>query len=382
MDPSKLFRKAALEKLSSPERLDELMHITSPAGWLALGAIGCLLLAIIVWSVVGTISIKVTGKGMLIRGESVLDITSTTSGRLSEVLVRPGDFIEKGTVIARLDRPALRLKIQNTRDDLARLESQGSRQTSAQRRLLSRYRSQAAELRKKIATQEEMVAKGLLTNTTLMRTRAELTAVEQNIAQLQAQQAGVGNRVEDVRQQLKELENELEATSNIVSPFSGRVVEVAVEAGDQVRAGSRLVTLESAEKPIKAIIYIPAAEGKKVRPGMEVYVSPTTVRPEEYGFMLGRVATVSDYPVTPEGLRRVLRNEKLIQELTGKTAPIEVAVELLLDPTTPSGFAWSSSKGPPMKVFSGTICTGNVTVEKKRPISYVLPIFRRTLGLS
>lgn len=155
-----------------------------------------------------------------------------------------------------------------------------------------------------------------------------------------------------------------------------------METGDLVGAGSRLVTLESEDAPITAMVYIPAAEGKKVRPGMEVYVSPTTVRAEEYGFMLGRVETASDYPVTPEGLRRVLRNQKLIAELTGESAPIEIRVTLIEDPETPSGFKWSSSEGPPMKVFSGTICSANVTVETKKPISYVLPLVRKTVGVS
>jgi HlyD family secretion protein len=382
MDPNKLFRKAALEKLASPERLDEMMQITSPVGWLALIGVGLGLIGLVVWSVIGTISIKVTGRGMLIRGGVVFDIASTTEGRLAEVLVKPGDHIVRDEVIARLDRPSLRLRIQNTREDLSRLSGQGSRQNAAQRSLLVRYRAQAAELKEKIATQEKMVERGLLTNSTLMRTRAELTANEQAQAQLRAQQAGSGNQVEDTRQLLNELENELESTSKIVSPFSGRIVEVSMETGDLVGAGSRLVTLESEDAPITAMIYIPAAEGKKVHPGMEVYVSPTTVRAEEYGFMLGTVEHASDYPVTPEGLRRVLRNQKLIQELTGDSAPIEIRVMLIPDPSTPSGFKWSSSEGPPMKVFSGTICSANVTVETKKPLSYVLPIIRKTVGVS
>jgi HlyD family secretion protein len=382
MDPSKLFRKAALEKLASPERLDEMMHIISPSGWLSLIAVGIGLVALTVWSVVGTISIKVSGKGMLLRGGVVFDVSSTTEGRLAEVLVKPGDHITEGDIIARLDRPALRLRIQNTREDVARLSGQGNRQTAAQRNLLARYRQQAEELREKIKTQEEMVERGLLTNSTLMRTRAELTANEQAQAQLQATQAGSRNQVEDVRQQLAELENELEATSKITSPFSGRIVEVSVEAGDVIGPGGRLVTLESEDAPITAMIYIPASEGKKVRPGMEVYVSPSTIKVEEYGFMRGVVEQASDYPVTPEGLRRVLRNQQLIQELTGESAPIEVRVQLIEDPETPSGFRWSSSEGPPSRVFSGTICTANVTVETKKPISYVLPIVRKTVGMS
>ena len=213
MDPSKLFRKAALEKLASPERLDEMMQIIAPTGWLSVIAVGIGLAALTVWSVVGSISIKVEGKGMLLRGGVVFDIASTTEGRLAEVLVKPGDHIVKDEVIARLDRPALRLRIQNTREDIARLSGQGSRQSAADQSLLRQYRAQADELREKIATQEEMVERGLLTNSTLMRTKAELTANEQAQGQLRSKQAGTTNRVEDVLHTLTELEYELESTS-------------------------------------------------------------------------------------------------------------------------------------------------------------------------
>ena len=60
-----IFRKVALERLSSPERLDELMLITSPAGWLALAALVVLLLVAVVWSVLATVELPVEGRAML-----------------------------------------------------------------------------------------------------------------------------------------------------------------------------------------------------------------------------------------------------------------------------------------------------------------------------
>ena len=105
MDPQKLFRKTALEKLSSPEQLDVMMRVTSPASWLALIGIGATLAAIIVWGIVGSIPIKVHGKGILMRGQAVLDVTADGNGRLSEILVRPGENVQDGHLIARLDLP-------------------------------------------------------------------------------------------------------------------------------------------------------------------------------------------------------------------------------------------------------------------------------------
>jgi HlyD family secretion protein len=85
--------------------------------------------------------------------------------------------------------------------------------------------------------------------------------------------------------------------------------------------------------------------------------------------------------MTQAALLRVLRDQKLVSELTGDSAPIEVVAELLQDENTPSGFKWSSSMGPPNKVFSGTICQATVSVERKKPISYVIPIVKKVVGL-
>ena len=86
--------------------------------------------------------------------------------------------------------------------------------------------------------------------------------------------------------------------------------------------------------------------------------------------------------MTPEGLLRVLRNQTLVDTLTRTGAPLEITVTLSQDAATQSGFRWSSSSGPPGEVFSGTLCTGAVIVEKKQPLSYVIPILKRSLGIS
>lgn len=382
MDAKKLFRSAALEKLSSPERLDVMMRVTSPAAWLALSALGAILALLVVWGVLGSIAIKVQGKGILLRGDAVLEVTSGANGRVTEILVKENETVKAGDVVARLTQPELDEKIRNKRSELEGAMAQAGVNQSSQSQIISRLRSQVAELKARIATQEDAVRRGLLTNSQLLQTKQQLTQTEQQIA---TAQAGIGDRqsrVDQVRRELSELEAQLGTTTEVKSPYTGRVLEVTANMGDLLAPGSRVVALEAFEEPIEAVLYIPAADGKKIRPGMRAQISPSTIKQEEYGFILGDVVSVSDYPVTPERLKKVLRNEQLVQDLAGKSAPIEVSVALLTDETTDSGFKWSSSKGPPMRVFSGTVCTANVAVEEKKPISYVLPIFKSTLGLS
>ena len=44
-----IFRKVALERLSSPEQLDQMVQVTNPKGWLALTGLGAIVGGLAIW---------------------------------------------------------------------------------------------------------------------------------------------------------------------------------------------------------------------------------------------------------------------------------------------------------------------------------------------
>lgn len=50
-DKKNIFRKESLEKMSSPEKLNDYIKVSNPSVWVILGAIAVLLISIIVWSI-------------------------------------------------------------------------------------------------------------------------------------------------------------------------------------------------------------------------------------------------------------------------------------------------------------------------------------------
>jgi HlyD family secretion protein len=69
-----------------------------------------------------------------------------------------------------------------------------------------------------------------------------------------------------------------------------------------------------------------------------------------------------------------LENQSLLDELsTGSGDQHRVDVKLLTDPSTPSGFKWSSSQGPPFAITRGTLCTATFVLGRQHPINLVLP---------
>lgn len=378
-----LFRQAALEKMASLDHLDETMEVTSPAGWVALLTLGAMLAAAILWSFYGQIPISVHGNGILIRGEAVAEVTAEAAGRIASLSKRPGDRVEVGEVVALIHQPELELRIENAREQLETLRRQSRELEADGERLVAQRLRQRTELEKKQEIQKRLVEAEVAAPATLLDIEAEIGRFDQALEQARhaerVRRAESSNRIDALRQQLGELQRELEARREVRSPYRGRVLELMAHPGILIAPGTRLLTLEE-DEPINAVIYLPAAEGKKVHKGMPVRVSPATVKAEEYGQISGEVDRVSEYPVTPEGMNRVLSNEKLVQTLTAGGPRIEVVVSLHEDPETVSRFAWTSSAGPPLEVTAGTPCSASVLLDHRLPISYVLPIFKKALG--
>ena len=170
----------------------------------------------------------------------------------------------------------------------------------------------------------------------------------------------------------------------MLSTFSGRVIEVMTEQGDLVTPGQPLLRLDRTGRTVtglEAVVYVPSGYGKRIRSGMEVRIAPSSVAPEEYGYLLGTVTYVSDFPTTSRAIQRTLRNPELVAKLTQGDAPYEIRADLRLDPTTVSGYRWSSSDGPPIDILTGTLCGALITVERRRPIDLVIPLIRDGFGL-
>jgi HlyD family secretion protein len=92
---NKIFRQAALERLSSPEELDQLMQVTTPSGWLALLGLGGLVLVALVWGIFGNVPTKVEGQGILLNTGGVTQVSSVVSGQVRNIYVQEGDFVAK-----------------------------------------------------------------------------------------------------------------------------------------------------------------------------------------------------------------------------------------------------------------------------------------------
>jgi HlyD family secretion protein len=135
------------------------------------------------------------------------------------------------------------------------------------------------------------------------------------------------------------------------------------------------------ERPLTGVVYFTVRDGKRLGPGAKIQVTPDTFERRRDGAIRGTVRSVSDYPVTIAEARNVVGNEAVAEALIASGHLIQVVADLERDPDTPSGYVWTTSRGPSVPVSAGTTATARVAVERRTPVSFVLPGLKSAVGI-
>ena len=413
------FRKSALEKLSTPEKLDQLIKVTGSKAWVALITIGVVIFTAIGWSVYGHVKTKLNAAGVLLGGD-VYEVVSTSQGQLIKLNVKIGDKIKEGDIVAQVEQVQLQQQIDEAKSllseqkfEMSKTKSFGSEDSKLQGDFVTKQRSSIQAqigsekkllefLRNQLETEKTLFKKGLITKAQVSNTEQQIETSSNQISNLNAQLVQTSSqkltlqfdsdqrinllsqRISQTERQIVNLTEQYDIASNVRSLYSGEVVEVLTDAGTVVAQGSPLFKLKYSSKSnakLRGILYIPSQDGKKIEVGLEALVAPSTVQPQDFGFMKGKVIYVSDFPITQKGMMTSVKNDQLVQSLLKLGAPFEVHVEFERDPASYSGFKWTSAKGPNVFINEGTSCVGKITVKSEAPVTIVIPALKKFFEL-
>ena len=410
MSENPLFRKAALDKLVSPERLDVLMRVTSPMGWLALTTVAGILVGVIVWSIFGSIPERIDGQGVLLRGGANKEVRSTGSGTLASLDLKEGQMISVGQVLGTISAAGNNEEVNVARTKVQQLEQQrlttdldaGQNVAAAQAQIarlrgdldLKRLDLQRAQA--EVARLEPLFAAGGITAQRMEGARGQVSVAQSGITSLNGQIAAEENRARSARSGGAGLETQIQiaraelqrvlarvgSQESLTSSVAGRVIEIRKGVGDTVAQNDVVATLEDANATVQVIAFVNADVGRRILTGMPAEVSPTDVKREEYGFMLANVSERGEFAASDAYIMSRMRNEAITKKLTGQGTVIEVRAALKSKASTPSGFEWSTSGGPPTKIGGGTLVSVNFVVARKAPITMVMPFLRKTFGVA
>lgn len=306
-DGSKIFSRAALDKLRSPDRLDMLLPITTPIGWMSLVAVGLLLISVILWSIFGSFTVRADGKGMILDSGGVTAVTHVAGGKIAHVYVRKGSTIQKGDLIAELEQPQqsadtnmaqygpqLASSMKDTADRVyqykAKLYQQG-----VSRDVISDYDG---------IVEDVMIRKGSVISSGTPLCSVRLTKKRSDLTGVMYVPVDKGKRIEP-----------------------GQTIQLVPNGVDVQESGSLIGVVRTVSN----------------------YPVP--------------LQSIQEKVSNPELAKWLLSS--------GQGAVVEITFVLVKDENNPSGYLWTSFVGEHKPVTAGSFCTGSVIIERRPPIEKV-----------
>ncbi|MFM7265064.1 MAG: efflux RND transporter periplasmic adaptor subunit, partial [Cyanobium sp.] len=206
----------------------------------------------------------------------------------------------------------------------------------------------------------------------------------QQLAESQQRLQGINDEALALSRQQREYQH----SSLVLSPVAGCLVEQLVQPGAVVTPGTTIFSLVRRDRNqrLVSLVYFPSQDGKRLKPGQSVRITPTTTKAQRHGGIRGRILNLRTLPVSREGLRQRLGLESLVQTVqpagsAGNDPLIEAVTSLQRNPATRSGFDWGGGPGPDLRLTPGTGTEVSVLVEYRQPISYVIPLLRDITGI-
>ena len=184
----------------------------------------------------------------------------------------------------------------------------------------------------------------------------------------------------DIREQLSleadiiALQTRLAVENSLISPYDGTIIEQKFLPGEIIHAGQALfaVEVDSQSDELIALMYVPAIDNRKIKPGMTAQMSISSIDSRTQGYLLGRVLSVSRFPVSGISINKWTGNTELtdwILALNGNSAA-EVRVALIKDRGNPSGYMWSNVVGADENaITSGTIFNSTIVYRRQPPLA-------------
>ncbi|MCR5758000.1 MAG: biotin/lipoyl-binding protein [Selenomonas sp.] len=306
-DGSKIFSRAALDKLRSPDRLDMLLPITTPIGWMSLLAIGLLMISVILWSIFGSFTVRADGMGMILDSGGVATVTHVAGGKVSHIYVRPGDEVKRGELIARLEQAE-----QSADTNMAQY---GPQLAANMRDTASRVYQYKAKLHQQVAAQDVI---------------SDYDGIVEEIMVRKGSVIGSGSPLCTVRLPQKR------------SDLTG-VMYVPVDKGKRIEPGQTIQLVPNGVDVQES--------GSLIGVVRSVSNYPVTLK------------SVEQQVSNPELAQWLVAS--------GQGAVREVRFALVKDESNPSGYLWTSFVGEHKPITPGSSCTGSIVIERRPPIEKV-----------
>lgn len=270
-----------------------------------------------------------------------IDVATKTAGRIREILVNEGDFVEAAQVLARMDTDQLEAQRRQAEAQLKRarigidtarsLVTQREAERTAAEAVVAQRKAQLDAARRKLARSEELAKRETVSQQVLDDDRAAeqgaRAAVAAAEAQLAASEAAIGSAkalivdaeaaVDAAQAAIESITTEIN-DSTLKSPRAGRVQYRVAQPGEVLSGGGRVLNLVDLGD-VHMIFFLPTAQAGRIAIGAEARIvldaAPEYVIPARINF----VANVAQF--TPKTVETEEERQKLMFRIKAQISP-------------------------------------------------------------
>mgnify|MGYP000948059284 CR=1 FL=1 len=261
-----------------------------------------------------------------------IDVATKFAGRIKTILVKEGDFVTAGQVVAQMDTDVLQAQLREAEARLRKAEvdiavarsrlSQRESEKVAAAALVAQRQAELTAARKRSVRTSALVAEGAASQQEADDDRARMQSYQAAVSAAQAQVAaaeaaivtarsevlGAQSAAEGAKASIEKIQADI-ADSDLKAPRDGRVQYLVAQPGEVVGAGGRVLNLVDLTD-VYMTFFLPTAQAGRLAIGSEVRLvfdaAPQYVVPAHVSFL----ADVAQF--TPKTVETASEREKLM----------------------------------------------------------------------
>lgn len=242
-----------------------------------------------------------------------IDVATKLAGRVEDVTVNEGGFVEAGQTVARMDTATLQAELHQAEGQLA----QSRHAIATAKAVVEQRRSELNLAQSTLKRSEELVARGFISSQKLDADRTQMLTAKAALVAAQSKVVEAESAVDAAVAATHRIKTELD-DSVLKAPRAGRVQYRLAEPGEVLGAGGKVVSLLDLSD-VYMTVFLPETTAGRLAIGAEARLildaAPQYVVPAKVSFV------AAEAQFTPKTVETAQERQKLVFRVKAQIAP-------------------------------------------------------------
>jgi HlyD family secretion protein len=242
-----------------------------------------------------------------------IDIATKLAGRVKDVLVNEGDFVEARQVVARMDTQALDAELRQAEAQV----SQARNAMETAKAVVAQRESELTFAQNTLKRSEDLVQKGFISPQKLDADRTAMLTAKAGLVAARSQVVQAHSAIEAAQATAQRVKADLD-DSVLMAPRAGRVQYRLAEPGEVLAAGGKVVSMLDLSD-VYMTVFLPETTAGRLAIGAPVRIvldlAPQYVIPAKVSFV------AAEAQFTPKTVETAAERQKLVFRVKAQIAP-------------------------------------------------------------